>query len=853
MFRARRYRILLIFAAVFVLAVVHFSRSRQPPTVTLGVPPPVDRPGSYPQSPPAADNKQPAPAAKTPQETPLSKGSTEPSTSDENIPSQHSPSDSSLTAPERPRPSNEAQSKEDASPHFQNGSGSQGQGRPDADENQPAPHWKKLPEKYPVAPEDLIKQPTGMPKTLPKLQAKFRDEASEDKIKRLNRQSAIKAAFEHAWSGYKTSAMGHDEVLPLRGGFRDPFNGWGATLVDTLDTLWIMGLKEEFSVAVDQVKKIDFTTSKKGEIPVFETAIRYLGGLLGAYDISGHKYGLLLDKAVELGDILISAFDTPNRMPMLYYKWKPTDTSNPHHASMMSVLAEIGSLSMEFTRLAQLTKNDKYYDAIARITNELEKFQLHTSVPGLWPMKVDASGCLVPRSQLGHEVPRDAPRNTSTPISTPTGSTIPVVTDAENYQNLLDSRELHEDAQLATYDTTPELSTPKSYGTPTSTEETAEYCTGGLTNPPGSHRFGIGAPADSTYEYLPKEYMLLGGLNEQYRTMYEKAMDAARKHLLFRPMIRDDRDVRFLATITKSRPDAEMSYEYEGAHLTCFAGGMFAVGAKLFGIESDLDLAAKLTDGCVWAYESTKTGIMPEGFIMMPCKKDEPCEWNEAEYWRALDPHEEARVARGKQQREQQENSAKVEGKKDEVKGAQTSTPSSTPTNSHQKRAPERGNWHVITSPTRTPKLNDTVEVEGRDSEHASKNSTPSHKEFVLSRIQNEHLPPGVVRINSRIYLLRPEAIESVFIMYRITGEEHWREKGWKMFEAISKYTRAEMGHSAIKDVTVENPTMTNEMQSFWLAETLKYFYLLFSEPSLVSLDEYVLNTEAHPFKRPGY
>jgi len=39
-------------------------------------------------------------------------------------------------------------------------------------------------------------------------------------------------------------------------------------------------------------------------------------------------------------------------------------------------------------------------------------------------------------------------------------------------------------------------------------------------------------------------------------------------------------------------------------------------------------------------------------------------------------------------------------------------------------------------------------------------------------------------------------------------------------------------------------------MESFWLGETLKYFYLIFAEPDLVSLDEWVFNTEAHPFKR---
>ncbi|BAE54674.1 unnamed protein product [Aspergillus oryzae RIB40] len=851
MFRARRYRVLLIFAAVFVLAIIHFSRSRQPPTVTLGVPPPVDRPVSYPQSPPAADNKGPAP--ETPLPTPLLEGSTDPSTPDEDVPSQPPYSDNGLSTPERPKPSDEPPSKEDG-PQFPDNSGSQSQGKLDSDrlEDQPASHWKKLPERYPVTPADLVKLPTGKSKSLPKLQAKFSDEASEDKIKRLNRLSTIKATFEHAWDGYKKNAMGHDEVMPLRGGFRDPFNGWGATLVDTLDTLWIMGLEEEFSIAVDQVKKIDFTTNKKSEIPVFETAIRYLGGLLGAYDISGHKYDLLLEKAVELAEVLMGAFDTPNRMPMLFYKWKPGDAANFHRASSMSVLAELGSLSVEFTRLAQLTRDDKYYDAIARITNELEKFQSQTSMPGLWPMKVDASGCTVAQSPTGHEAPRDLPRNSSTPTATqtPAEGIISYPTDAESYRILLESRQLHENAQPAIYNTNPQIPDPKAHEIPTSTGDTAGYCRGGLTSAPGPQQFGLAAPGDSTYEYLPKEYMLLGGLNEQYRTMYEKTADAARKHLLFRPMIKDDRDIRFLATVTKPRLDAEFVYQYEGAHLTCFAGGMFAIGSKLFGIDNDLKLAAKLTDGCVWAYESTKTGIMPEQFQMIPCKEDEPCVWDEAKYWKALDPNEKERIAWGKQQKEL---SAKMEEKKEEVRGIQTNGTSPVPRSHREKRNPERGNWHVIASPTHTPKPSDSSDVKGRDPKGPSIDPTPSHEEFALSRIQNEHLPPGVVRINSRIYLLRPEAIESVFIMYRLTGDEYWREKGWKMFEAIAKYTRTEIAHATIKDVTVDKPPKSDEMQSFWLAETLKYFYLLFSEPNVVDLDEYVLNTEAHPFKRPVY
>lgn len=88
--------------------------------------------------------------------------------------------------------------------------------------------------------------------------------------------------------------------------------------------------------------------------------------------------------------------------------------------------------------------------------------------------------------------------------------------------------------------------------------------------------------------------------------------------------------------------------------------------------------------------------------------------------------------------------------------------------------------------------------------------------------------------------------------MYRITGDPSWQERGWKMFEAVIAATQTPIGHSAVNDVTnPENPLQLDNMESFWLAETLKYFYLLFETPDVISLDEWVLNTEAHPFKRP--
>lgn len=99
----------------------------------------------------------------------------------------------------------------------------------------------------------------------------------------------------------------------------------------------------------------------------------------------------------------------------------------------------------------------------------------------------------------------------------------------------------------------------------------------------------------------------------------------------------------------------------------------------------------------------------------------------------------------------------------------------------------------------------------------------------------------------------RPEAIESVWYMYRITGDPAWQEKGWNMWQSVISHVRTEIAASAINGVNIpDGATFIDKMESFWLAETLKYFYLLYSDPDVVSLDDWVLNTEAHPFRRPS-
>lgn len=95
--------------------------------------------------------------------------------------------------------------------------------------------------------------------------------------------------------------------------------------------------------------------------------------------------------------------------------------------------------------------------------------------------------------------------------------------------------------------------------------------------------------------------------------------------------------------------------------------------------------------------------------------------------------------------------------------------------------------------------------------------------------------------------ILRPETVESLMYLWRITGDETYREWGWDIFQAFQKQSRIDSGYVGLRDVN--SGEKDDMMQSFFLAETLKYFYLLFSPSSVISLDQWVFNTEAHPLK----
>ena len=123
-----------------------------------------------------------------------------------------------------------------------------------------------------------------------------------------------------------------------------------------------------------------------------------------------------------------------------------------------------------------------------------------------------------------------------------------------------------------------------------------------------------------------------------------------------------------------------------------------------------------------------------------------------------------------------------------------------------------------------------------------------SSKMWNLHDIEPETLDYKTMRVVSGTYHLRPEIVESTYYLYHFTRDPEYRRMGEKMFDDFVKYCRSEAGYAALADVTTKQ--QLDEMESFVLAETFKYFYLLFAPPETLQFDKVIFNTEAHPLKR---
>ncbi|KAJ4301841.1 hypothetical protein N0V90_003937 [Kalmusia sp. IMI 367209] len=537
---------------------------------------------------------------------------------------------------------------------------------PRIDASQSTFSWNTVQFKYPL--ELTPKLPPPVTKR-PRIQHHFRPDSRKVAAEQERRRLEVLRVFRKAWASYKSKAWMKDALKPLTGGYVDQFSGWAATLVDSLDTLWMMGLRDDFYDAVEAVATIDFGYSTSGRVNTFETNIRYLGGLIAAYDLSGHE--VLKEKAIEVGDLLYAGFNTKNRMPVDFISFDDAKAGTGLAVEDSVVSASPGTITLEFSRLSQITGDNKYYAAVSHVMDMFHEQQNKTKLPGMWPMMVSMA---------------------------------------------------REDA---------------------------------ITG----YQFTIGGNADSMYEYLPKAHALLGSSDassKKYEIMARTFMDTAINNLFFRPMTPNQDDILISGNCDVLDDGPRLDPESE--HLSCFIGGLYALGGRLFDNSTYLEAGERLARGCIYAYKSFPTGIMPERYNMVKCPGTDPkkpCKWDEELYAAECAKREEYR----------------------------------------------------------------------------------------------DTLPKGFTTAKDPRYILRPEAIESVFILWRITGKEEFRDAAWDMFQAIVKETDTPYANAAINDVNTVGSKQTDYMESFWLAETLKYFYLVFANPDLINLDDFVLNTEAHPFR----
>ncbi|XP_028412795.1 mannosyl-oligosaccharide 1,2-alpha-mannosidase IA-like [Dendronephthya gigantea] len=444
------------------------------------------------------------------------------------------------------------------------------------------------------------------------------------------RRNTVRKMMEKAWNGYAQYSWGQNELKPISqmGHSASIFgtHSMGATIVDALDTLYIMGLEEEFKKARDWVAT-NLSFDKSTTVSVFEICIRFLGGLLTGYALTGDEVFKI--KAKEVGDRLLPAFNTPTGIPYGLVNLASGSGHNWGWASGgSSILAEFGTLHLEFVYLSHITKDPVYAEKVKKVRDFVDKID---KPQGLYPNYLN-------------------PRNGAW----------------------------------------------------------------------GQNHVSLGALGDSFYEYLIKSWIQSGKTDKQARKMYDDTIEAVEKIMV-------QKSQSGLTYVAEYRYGG---LEHKMGHLACFSGGMLALGAAGSRNNKEdhyVDLGARITNTCHESYKRTATGIGPEMFFFQG-------------------PHE--------------------------AKG---------------------------------------------------------------------------LRGNERYYILRPEVVESYFVMWRITHDQKYREWGWEAVQAIKKHCEVGVGFSGIRDVDSVPVQHDDVQQSFFLAETLKYLYLLFSDDSLIPLDRWVFNTEAHP------
>ncbi|CBQ72789.1 related to alpha-mannosidase [Sporisorium reilianum SRZ2] len=308
-------------------------------------------------------------------------------------------------------------------------------------------------------------------------------------------------------------------------------------------------------------------------------------------------------------------------------------------------------------------------------------------------------------------------------------------------------------------------------------------------NPMNGHFYNgevrLGSRGDSYYEYLIKQWLQTGRTEQVYRDMYDNALSGI-KRLLTKPSLHSKPPLMFTVELAPRRTmDGRMYMQLipKQDHLVCFLGGSMMLGST-----STKDIFG----------DDAKRPLPPISDVGTGDETDR-------EDWRL--GHELVRTCMD------------------------------TYTKTKTGLSPEIAFFKIPADANLT------------DAQMIASNRAPlpPNVDWYIKKPPPSYTGRANPLIDAR-NILRPETVESLFIGFALTGDEIYRDWGWQIFQAFEKHCKVESGgYSSIDDVDSDEPRQMDKMETFWLSETLKYLYLLFSDRDLLPLNKWVLNTEAHP------
>ncbi|KAI3388431.1 hypothetical protein SNEBB_011010 [Seison nebaliae] len=214
-----------------------------------------------------------------------------------------------------------------------------------------------------------------------------------------------KLMVEHAFNGYMKHAYPADELQPLscngryrnlrqnRGDIDEILGNFSLTLIDSLDTLCLLGMYDELAYAIDQVKN-SIRFDSNFIVSVFETNIRIVGGLLGGHSCVKklqemnipqfrHYQQELLEKAIDIAERLLPAFHTKSGLPAPRINLKSGINFHQQYKDNFTCTACAGSILLEFGTLSHLTGDERYMNVAMKALDFLwASRHRSTNLPG---------------------------------------------------------------------------------------------------------------------------------------------------------------------------------------------------------------------------------------------------------------------------------------------------------------------------------------------------------------------------------------------------------------------------------------------------------------------------------------